>query len=1024
MCPYVSPLAHKKGVNVLNRIFFSHWLPNRTYWLMVIFVFSGFAGLIYQSIWSHYLGLFLGHAAYAQALVLAIFMGGMAIGSALVVRAGEQWKNLIRIYALIELIIGICALVFHEAFLWVLDTSYKSVIPALGNTYFIYVYKWGLAALLILPQSILLGTTFPLISSGIIRRESNNNGQVLGGLYFTNSVGAAVGVLCCAFLIMPKVGLHGALWVAGLVNICVALAAFIVGGSASGSEKENKNKVGSINRSPEKSRLLLLMLGGTFFSGAASFVYEVVWIRMLSLAVGSTLHAFELMLATFIAGIAFGGLWVRRRADTSVDPIRLLGWMQIIMGCLVALSLMIYAFSFDWSSFLIQLLSKTASGYSAYNIGTAILAVVIMFPAAFFAGTTLPLFTVILLRNGIGESSIGRVYTWNTLGAILGVFAAIHVLIPFLGLKLAALVAALVDVAIGMIFIRMSIVDDKSFARFGLVGFAILGLFAVVSLRAPFDPAVLSSGVYRHGVAHHNNDRQIPFYRDGKTSSVSVVVGKTSAAIATNGKPDASIALAGHVPTEDEYTMTLLGSIPFAYTDKPERIGIIGFGSGMTTHVVLGNENVKRVDTVEIENVMVQGARIFEKAVWRAYRDPRSNIIIDDAKSYFSGQQKYDVVISEPSNPWISGVGNLFSKEFYHLVPSYLNDDGIFVQWLQLYEINDQLVATVLKGLTSNFSDYSAYLANDTDLIIVAAHKGKLRDVNLNVLLQREMGKDLARLGIASANQLYLFKVANAEVLQAYANMYAGQANSDYFPVLTMEAPATRFIGAQASLLMDLAKTDFFVLESLGVKHLLESEVPFNFNQAMPEQFKKINQAYDVRSIFIKSESAISVSSGLILGAQLKRALEDCPHQSGDKLNEAIWVDSLVKLSKLTIPYLHVKQQNGILVNPTWGGCETLPPDAKKLSQLMSAVATRNYMDVKLLSVDWLKTIKHRSDVYTEANKLVFAYLQLAYIATGEYEKAKTVDEEFGAIIGSMGQYDQIRAFILSWLDVKINGHD
>lgn len=1003
----------------MNSSFLSRWLPGHTHLLMIIFVFSGFAGLIYQSIWSHYLGLFLGHAAYAQALVLAIFMGGMALGSALVVRAGERWKNLIRIYALIELIIGMCALVFHEAFLWVLDTSYKTVIPALGGMSVVYAYKWGLAALLILPQSILLGMTFPLMSSGVIRHEPDKNGRILGGLYFTNSIGAAMGVLCCAFLIMPSVGLRGALWVAGVVNLCVAAAAFVVSSGAAGFAIENKTKTLLSDIPSEKRRLLLLVLGGTFLSGAASFVYEVVWIRMLSLAVGSTLHAFELMLATFIAGIAFGGLWIRRRADRCSDPVRLLGWMQIIMGVLVALSLLIYASSFDWSSFLIKLLSKTEAGYSAYNIGTAILAVAIMFPAAFFAGTTLPLFTVILLRDGIGESAIGRVYAWNTLGAILGVFAAIHILIPFLGLKLAALIAALVDIAIGMIFIRMSIVDDKGFAGYGFLGLSILCILAVVSLKAPFDPAVLSSGVYRHGIAHHNNDREMLFYRDGKTSSVSVFVGKDSVAIATNGKPDASIAIAGHVPTEDEYTMTLAGALPFAYSDRVERVGIIGFGSGMTTHVVLGNEVVKQVDTVEIEKVMVQGAKVFEKVVWRAYNDSRSNIIIDDAKSYFSGQKKYDVVISEPSNPWISGIGNLFSTEFYQLVPNYLNDDGVFIQWLQLYEINDQLVSTVLKALTTNFADYHAYLSNNFDLIIVASPKEKLKDANLDNLLHGGIGRDFSRLGITSARQVNLFKVADADVLRAYANMYNGQPNSDYFPVLTMKAPVTRFMGAQAGLLMSLAKADFPVLESIGVRSISELDSVFNITNAMPEQFKKMNQAYDVRSVLTKRGYDV-VGDGAMLGMHLQRALTFCPDQTFGKLNEVDWINSLVQLSRLTIPYLHSKQQDGLLINPSWMTCETLPADAKRLSLIISAAAARDFSQLKILSNEWLKTAGQRTALYEEANKVVYAYLQLAYISTGNYKEAQSVDNEFGALVGGMGEYDRIRAFILSWLDVKI----
>jgi len=175
---------------------------------------------------------------------------------------------------------------------------------------------------------------------------------------------------------------------------------------------------------------------------------------MLSMAVGSTMHAFELMLASFIAGIAFGGLWVRKRADATSDPLLLVGWMQIFMGVAALASLAVYANAFAWVGWLMQSLAKTDGGYTLFNLGTASIAIAIMLPAAFFAGTTLPLFTVTLLRAGHGERSIGRVYAWNTVGAIVGVFAAIHVLIPSLGLKLSLCIAALVDLGIGLVLLH------------------------------------------------------------------------------------------------------------------------------------------------------------------------------------------------------------------------------------------------------------------------------------------------------------------------------------------------------------------------------------------------------------------------------------------------------------------------------------------------------------------------------------------------------------------------------------------
>ena len=277
--------------------------------LLGIFMLSGFAGLIYQSIWSHYLGIFLGHAAYAQALVLAIFMGGMAAGAMWISRVGERWRNLIRCYAIIEGVIGLLGLAFHVIFTSVVGFSYDVLIPAVGTPWLADVARWLVAAALIIPQTILLGMTFPLMSGGLIRRFPGQDNNLLGGLYFTNSIGAAFGALMTAFVLMPQLGLPGTVATAGVLNLVVAALALWL--ARSPEPAPNVAKAASADAagaSATGSVLLRVTLASTALSGAASFVYEIVWIRMLSMAVGSTLHAFELMLTSFIAGIAFGSL--------------------------------------------------------------------------------------------------------------------------------------------------------------------------------------------------------------------------------------------------------------------------------------------------------------------------------------------------------------------------------------------------------------------------------------------------------------------------------------------------------------------------------------------------------------------------------------------------------------------------------------------------------------------------------------------------------------------------------------------
>ena len=186
--------------------------------LFIVFTLSGFTGLIYESIWTHYLKLVLGHAAYAQTLVLLLFMGGMAVGSWLVSRVSARISRPVVVYAAIELVIGLLAVVFHEVFVFSQALLFDQILPAIGSAQAASYLRWIWAALLILPQSILLGATFPLMSAGIIRLFPNRSGSILATLYFSNSIGAAIGVLVSGFVLIDLIGLPGTILSAGLLN--------------------------------------------------------------------------------------------------------------------------------------------------------------------------------------------------------------------------------------------------------------------------------------------------------------------------------------------------------------------------------------------------------------------------------------------------------------------------------------------------------------------------------------------------------------------------------------------------------------------------------------------------------------------------------------------------------------------------------------------------------------------------------------------------------------------------------------
>lgn len=989
--------------------------------LLAVFILSGFAGLIYQSIWSHYLGLFLGHAAYAQALVLAIFMGGMAAGAALVARAGPQWSNLIRRYAIIEAVVGVLALLFHWVFVGALELSYEFIIPALGSAGGVNLYKWLLAGILILPQTILLGMTFPLMSGGIIRRFPGADGHVLGSLYFTNSIGAAIGVLFAAFLILPAVGLQGAMLLAGTMNLLVAALAWMLAGKSDNVQPASLAEgANADSQAPRASgRLLRIVLLATFLSGAASFAYEIIWIRMLSLAVGSTLHAFELMLAAFIAGIAFGGLWIRKRADSASDPLRLVGWMQIAMGLAALASLVFYANSFGWVGFLMGALTQSDGGYVFFNLATGLIAVLIMMPAAFFAGTTLPLFTVVLLRDGQGEASIGRVYAWNTLGAILGVFAAIHVLIPVLGLKMALVSSALVDMVIGLALLRIRTFDNRGFAVVAVAtGVVVLAASLIMSLL-PFDPLRLSSGVYRSGQASLPADTEIAFYQDGKTTSVAATYHAGGvAAIATNGKVDAAIQMGGGRATGDEPTMVFAAAIPMAYVPDMKTAGVIGFGSGLTTHTLLADQRVGRVDTIEIEPQMVVGAQVFGHRVARAYSDPRSNIIIDDAKSYFAGQQhRYDLIVSEPSNPWISGVGALFSKEFYEFVPQFLSEDGVFVQWLQLYEIDEKLVGSVLNAIAPAFHDYHAYLSNNADLLIIASNKPLDESPDFQSLFRGELKEDLQAVGVTHPDQLSFRKIADAELIQALARLYAGAVNSDYYPVLSLNAPRTRFRKQSAEQIMGIPNASLPLLESLGISGVLDARL----DTGIPGHFLRADltgQARAARAALVVGEGDEAYRQTAEAMWEIKGAAE-CS-QRWSSMREELAVKHLRTVVEATLAYMSPQELEGVLIDPSWQSCGELPTAYVELLELLEAAAIRDDGRLSESAAKWLASPDSRPKIYREEfDKIVFGLWQLALIKLERYDEAEQLEDLYGANVPASGYYGFIRSLLLAWLDVK-----
>jgi SAM-dependent methyltransferase len=382
----------------------------------------------------------------------------------------------------------------------------------------------------------------------------------------------------------------------------------------------------------------------------------------------------------------------------------------------------------------------------------------------------------------------------------VGVIAAVHIGMTLLGVKGMIIAGACIDLALAVTLLGFAPARLRlAYATGALAVSAVVVLYAGFGVR--LDPHHMASGVYRHGTLITPDKYDLLRYEDGKTSTVSVTRFEGTYSLRNNGKSDGSMnSVPGGAPTGDQATMALLGALPVMMMPDARRIANIGFGTGLTAHALLASDRLEILDTIEIEPAVIEAARAFMPFNARAFEDPRSRVHIEDAKTFFSSHQaRYDVIVSEPSNPWVSGVAGLFSAEFYRHVRRHLREGGLFVQWVQLYEFSPQLLASVIQALGPVFSDYVIWLANDGDMIIVAANGGSVPAPSAAAFRNREMAALLAPFQIRGLDDLNLHRVGGKKTMDVYFQSFGAEANSDFFPIIDLNAAKARFMRANAT---------------------------------------------------------------------------------------------------------------------------------------------------------------------------------------------------------------------------------
>jgi predicted membrane-bound spermidine synthase len=964
--------------------------PRSTYF--VLFTISGFAGLIYESIWTHYLKLFLGHAAYAQTLVLALFMGGMAIGSWICSRLSGRWKNLLRGYALTEALIGVAAFAFHPTFVAATEAAHTRILPYLGGAFTAVLFKWGLAGLLILPQTVLLGMTFPLMSAGLLRRFPGTPGGSIAMLYFTNSLGAAVGVLVSGFVLIDALGLPGTVQAAGLLNMVLAAAVWML---ATESEAPMAPSAAEAVAAPAPAPYDLFLFVAAL-TGTASFIYEIGWIRMLSLVLGSSTHSFELMLSVFILGLALGGLWVRRRIDSIVDTKRFLGIVQVMMGLLALATLPLYGGMFNVMQSVMSALAKSDSGYVVFLLASDAIALAIMFPATFCAGMTLPLITYSLLRGGHGEKSIGAVYAANTAGSIVGVIVAAHVLMPLLGLKGLLATGAALDVSLGLVLLWRAVGATR--LRGVATGAAVVCFVAVLAL-VRLDIYKMASGVFRGGQLFSQSIAHLAFYRDGKTASVSLLDFRTERSIRTNGKSDGVVNMDPKGPRfPDEVTMILTAGVPLAIKPDAKEVAVIGIGTGLTTHTMLSSQTVESVETIEIEPAMTVAAQGFAPLNRNAYLDPRSHIKYDDAKTFFSTyNRKYDIIVSEPSNPWVSGVSSLFTGEFYRLTQRHLKPGGVLVQWFQMYEIDVSLVASVMQALGATFDDYVIYAATGNDLLIVAGDAATLAKPLADLDALPGIGDEMRRAHVMTVGDLNIRRLGGKRILAPLFASFDVPPNSDYRPFLDLHATKYRFLDRSASAITGLQSYAVPVVDMLEGKNEERSVDPTFEGGSYLDVIQRTHEARYAHEYFLRPvpPSPVAIPPELQTNLELLRLrLIECrePEQS------EVWLDALYGVGRSMNPLLAPAEAaavwDRIQQSPCFGA---LSAPGREWIAMMRAVGARDAPEMARLAEALLAKT---SDLPPGHREYLMAAGMAGYLAQGKRVDARSLWQRYPADIG------------------------
>jgi predicted membrane-bound spermidine synthase len=771
--------------------------------MLGLFFCSGGTALVYEVVWSKFLTQMFGSTIYAQTVVLAVFMGGLALGNKILGRWADRLRQPLRTYGYLEIAIGVYAFLFLT-----LDQLADKVFIAAGShlldhTMWLLALKAFLSALLLLGPTILMGGTLPLLAAWL-QTISDDAGRRSALFYSVNSLGAVAGAGFAGFWLVQNLGLVTTLQMTGMANVLIGVIAGWL------SQKQNIAATSALKPAAESSAAedsplsWRLSCAVVALTGAVAMAMEVLASRSLALIFGSSLQSFAVVLMAFILGIGLGSAWMastRRKISAAKLVVLLLAFAAVWVTLLV--------FNLErWVDFYRIAgtgIARSSVGYFFHQILTTGMALVVLGLPAAGIGAVLPL----MIRTVAGGEShigtrVGALLTANTLGAVVGTLIAGFVLMPLVGLRNAYGVLALVLALAALLFaLRSGWNAGKVFAA-AAAAFAI----ALFLLGGDDWRWVMSSGVFREremefhpgAMTQRKLHTKILFYEDAADATVSVEentdgTSPQNRGLRVNGKPDAT-------SYRDLNTQMLIAHLPLLARPEAKDVFIFGLGSGISAGALRSYPSLEKITIAENCEPVIRASKLFAEWNHNILTDPRAKLWREDARTVLKlSPQHYDVIIGQPSNPWTAGIGSVFSQEFYQLAASRLKPGGIMVQWFQLYEMHDGIVELVLRTFSSVFPHVEVWDSCDGDIVLLGSKEpwaGSPEIFAKNFSLPG-VKADFAKLGVNSPEALFARQLASQRT--AFAIPGPGPIQSDLFPVLEYAAPFAFYLGENSRVL-------------------------------------------------------------------------------------------------------------------------------------------------------------------------------------------------------------------------------